>query len=174
MTGKILAAVIVVAALATGIAIYYLQVYAFYDEVEPQGEGDVMLTSVLTGMPEPIAHSDFRAIDSDSSPIRYRACFTAREGLPLLTEAYRLHDDPKPRVAPSWFDCFDADRIGEDLEAGRAVAFTGQENVHYGIDRIVAIYPDGRGYAWHEINRCGEEVFDGKPAPEGCPTPPAE
>ena len=40
------------------------------------------------------------------------------------------------------------------------------------IDRIVAVYPDGRAYAWHQINRCGEVVFDGNSAPEGCPTPP--
>ena len=40
------------------------------------------------------------------------------------------------------------------------------------IDRIVAVFPDGRGYAWHQINACGEVVFDGDPAPEGCPPVP--
>jgi hypothetical protein len=44
--------------------------------------------------------------------------------------------------------------------------------VSYGIDRIVAITEDGRGYVWHQINDCGEVVFDGEPAPENCPEPP--
>ncbi|MGR3625750.1 MAG: DUF6446 family protein, partial [Limimaricola sp.] len=26
--------------------------------------------------------------------------------------------------------------------------------------------------AWNQINVCGEVVFDGDPAPAGCPTPP--
>ncbi len=48
----------------------------------------------------------------------------------------------------------------------------GVENVQYGIDRVVAILPDGRGFVWHQINRCGEVVFRGDAAPEGCPPPP--
>ena len=48
----------------------------------------------------------------------------------------------------------------------------GVENIQYGIDRVVAVYPDGRGYAWHQINACGEVVFNREPVPEGCPEPP--
>ena len=58
------------------------------------------------------------------------------------------------------------------LDTGQALAFMGTENVTYGIDRIVAIHEDGRGFVWHQINECGEEVFDGNAPPEGCPTPP--
>ncbi|MEO0692827.1 MAG: DUF6446 family protein, partial [Pseudomonadota bacterium] len=25
---------------------------------------------------------------------------------------------------------------------------------------------------WHQINACGEEVFDGNPPPDGCPPVP--
>ncbi len=89
----------------------------------------------------------------------------------MLTETYQIFDNAEPRVAPRWFDCFDAAQIGEDL-ATDAIAFMGVENIDYGIDRIVAIYPDGRGYAWHQINECGEVVFDGNPVPEDCPPPP--
>ena len=91
--------------------------------------------------------------------------------LPMLTETYVLYDDAVPLNAPDWFDCFDAARIGAALEDGSALAFLGTANITYGIDRIVAITDDGRGYAWHQINICGEEVFDGRPAPEGCPDP---
>ena len=90
----------------------------------------------------------------------------------MLTETYVLYDDPVPTVAPGWFDCFDAEAIGVALSEGSALGFLGVENLIYGFDRIVAITEDGRGFSWHQINACGEVVFDGKPAPEGCPPPP--
>ena len=59
------------------------------------------------------------------------------------------------------------------LESGTALAFLGTENIVYGIDRVVAITDTGRGYVWHQINACGERVFDGDPPPPGCPPPPS-
>ena len=158
-------------ALIAGLAMYYLQVYAFYDEVTASDD-DVVLTSLFSGEPEPILFENFMGIDSTSSPIRYRACFETPTSLALMTETYVIHDEAEPLVAPGWFDCFDAETIGGDLESGTAIAFMGTQNVTYGIDRIVAVYPDGRAYAWNQINACGEVVFDGDPVPEGCPTPP--
>ena len=172
MIGKILAGVIVVTALLAGVAMYYLQVYAFYDEVSASGTDDVQLTSLVSGEPEPILYADFEAIDSDSSPIRYRACFTTQMSQAMLTETYELYDGAVPLVAPGWFDCFDAKAIGAALENGTTLAFTGRRNIQYGVDRVVAVTEDGRGYVWHQINHCGEVVFDGEPAPEDCPTPP--
>ena len=78
-----------------------------------------------------------------------------------------------PLRAPNWFGCYSASGIGEALDAGKAKAFLSVSDVTYGIDRVVAVFPDGHGYVWHQINRCGKVVFDGKPAPEGCPPPPA-
>ncbi|MEQ9695725.1 DUF6446 family protein [Shimia sp. SDUM112013] len=170
--GKIIAGTIVAVALMAGFAMYYLQVYAYYDDVLPSGPDDVMLTSLETGMAEPLAHGAFQAIDSTSSPIRYRACFMTDVPLDTLKETYTTFAHPEPLVAPGWFNCFDAKAIGKALEDGEAVAFMGTENLKYGIDRVVAVFPDGRGYAWHQINACGEVVFDGKPVPEGCPPKP--
>ena len=170
--GKVLATVIVVSAIAAGFLMYYLQVYGFYQEVTPSGVEDVQLTSVATGVSEPILFENFRAIDSESSPLRYRACFTTPMSEAMLTETYVVYDDPIPNVAPGWFDCFDAQAIGLALEENQAIAFLGTANITYGFDRVVAIFPDGRGYAWHQINICGEEVFDGNPPPPGCPPPP--
>ena len=162
---------IAVSALIAGVALYYLQVYAYYMPVAAE-DVRVELTSVSTGEAEPIIYDSFDAIDSDSSPIRYRACFTTVLSQAMLTETFVIVDDAEPRVAPSWFDCFDAAQIGADLKSGTAIAFLGTENIHYGIDRIVAVYPDGRAYAWHQINACGEVVFDGNPAPDTCPPVP--
>ena len=153
-----------------GAFLYYQQVYAFYEPVVG-GPDAVQLTSVSTGLPEPIVVQRFDAIDAQSSPLRYRDCFETTLSLATLTETYVIVDDPEPRVAPGWFDCFDAGQIGADLQTD-AVAFLGVENIAYGIDRIVAIYPDGRGFSWHAINACGEVVFNREPVPEGCPEPP--
>lgn len=163
---------IVITALAAGAAMYYFQVYHFYEPVEATGTDDVRLTGLDSGVPEPVPYNDFRAIDADSSPIRYRACFTTGMSHALLTETYEPYDAADPLVAPGWFDCFDAGAIADALEDGRALAFLGERDIQYGIDRIVAITEDGNGYVWHQINRCGEVVFDGRPAPENCPEPP--
>ncbi|PIE13668.1 MAG: histidine kinase [Rhodobacterales bacterium] len=169
MSGKLVAGAIVVISLMAGVAIYYLQIYAFYDKVAVHGSEDVMLTPFGATKAEPILYENFQAIDADSSPIRYRACFTTPQSIAMLTETYEPYEGAEPRVAPGWFDCFDAKAIGAALERGEALAFLGQRNVTYGVDRVVAILPDGRGFTWHQINHCGEEVFDGKPVPADCP-----
>jgi hypothetical protein len=171
MNGRIVGGAIVLSAVVAGAALYYLQVYHWYEDVSDRVEG-VVLTA-LDGTPEEIRVENLRAIDAASSPIRFRACFDTPEGLGTLTQTYVVHPDAEPLTAPGWFDCFDAAALGAALERGEAVAFLGQENIVYGIDRVVAIGADGRGYAWNQINRCGAEVFDGRPPPEGCPPPPA-
>jgi len=171
MNGKIVGIIIMVSGLVAGILLYYLQVYGFYEPVE---QGDVQLVSVVSDMPEPIPFDGLTAIDAESSPIRYRACFTTDYSLPLLTESYVLVEKATPRNAPGWFDCFDAAAIGAALENGTALAFMGQKNIHYGVDRIVAITEDGRGFVWHELNECGEKSYDGTVVGEACPKRPTE
>ncbi len=169
--GRIVIVGLGMAALITGAVMYYLQVYGFYDEIAFE-VADVQLTSLETGQPEVILFENFKAIDSNSSPVRYRACFDTAMSLATLTETYVYYETAEPLVAPDWFNCFDARQIGEDLISGKAVAFLGQANIQYGIDRVVAVYDDGRAFAWHQINACGDVVFNGNPAPEGCPSPP--
>ncbi len=162
-----------VAALAAGAALYYLQVYGFYQEVADTGAGDVELVSLVTGEPEPILYDNLRAIDADSSPIRFRACFTTSHEQPMLTETYELVDDSIPRNAPGWFDCFDASAIAQAVEDGAALVFLGQKNIHFGVDRYVAIHEDGRGWIWHDLNECGKKAYDGTVVGEECPPRPA-
>lgn len=172
MIGKIMGASILITALVAGAALYYLQVYHFYEPVTATGTDDVQMTSLASGQPEPVLYDDFEAIDATSSPIRYRACFTTTMSHAMLSETYTPYDAAEPLTAPGWFECFDAEAIGAELDAGTALAFLGQRDVQYGIDRIVVITEDGRGYAWHQINRCGAVVFDGQPVPDDCPPPP--
>jgi len=169
MNGKIIGIVIMVSALIAGLGLYYLQIYGFYREVPV---ADVTLVSLTSQEPEPIAADAVQAIDADSSPIRFRACFATDLSLPLLTETYVLVDSATPRNAPGWFDCFDAEALGNEIETGKALTFLGQKNIAYGVDRIVAITDDGRGYVWHELNDCGEKAYDGTVVGEECPPVP--
>ena len=149
MSGKLIGIILLLSGAIAGAGLYYLQIYGFYTEVADTAAADVQLVSVVTDMPEPIAYSGFEAIDADSSPIRYRACFETEMSLALLTETDVGLDDQTPRNAPHWFDCFDAEAIATELQTGTALAFLSQKNVHFGVDRIVAITEDGRGYIWH-------------------------
>ncbi len=171
MMGKFLAVLILAAALIGGGAMYYLQVYGYYEDILATGPDDVQAVTVAA-QTEPLPHTDFRAIDSDSSPIRYRACFTTPLSPEDARDRYQAYPRAVPLLAPKWFDCFDARAIGAALEEGTAQAIMGTENIRYGIDRVIAILPDGQGFVWHQINRCGEVVFDGQPAPDDCPPPP--
>ena len=167
--GKFLAVLLLGSALFAGASMYYLQVYGLYDEVTVN---DVQLVSVVDDLPETISFDNFEAIDSDSSPIRYRACFSTDTSLPLLTETYVGLEKAVPRNAPAWFDCFDAAAIAAEMEAGTALPFLSQKNVHFGVDRIVVITDDGRGYVWHDLNDCGDKAYDGTIVGEECPKRP--
>ena len=152
MNGKLVAGFIVIVALATGAAIYWLQEYAFYTPATFQPGAEIDLTLLETGLPEPILADGVEGIDADSSPLRFRACFHTPLTQAMLTETYKMYDKAVPLNAPSWFGCFDAARIGEALEKGEAIAFLSQANIAPQIDRVVAVFPDGRAYAWHQLS----------------------
>ncbi|MEM9434998.1 MAG: DUF6446 family protein [Pseudomonadota bacterium] len=168
MIGKIAIVILLLSAALGGGVLYYLQVFYYYQEVAEDAL-EIELTSVSLGEPEAVLADDIRAIDADSSPIRFRACFTTPMDLAMLTETYVLHDEAIPLTAPGWFDCFDAEAIADGLADGSALAFTGQSNIAYGVDRVVAIFDDGRAYAWNQLNNCGQKAYDGSPIGPDCP-----
>ena len=168
MTGKILGLGILGAALIFGAVVWYAQVYYYYVDI-PAEEAQVALTPLDGGAPEPIATTGFDGIDASSSPIRYRACFDTDLTLAELDARYEGYEGAAPRNAPFWFTCFDSDSIGEQIADGRARVFTGHRNIEFGIDRVVAITEDGRGYVWEEVNDCGDKAYDGTPLGEDCP-----
>lgn len=152
-TGKILAGFIVISALIGGVAMYYLQVYAYFDKVEVGSPAaEMRLTLVGTEIAEPILVEDFEGIDANSSPLRFRACFQTPMSLAMLTETYQTVEAAVPLNGPGWFDCYNAQDVGAALEDGTAVAFLSEHNIKDGVDRIIAVYPDGRAFAWHQLN----------------------
>jgi hypothetical protein len=152
-----------VVAAAMGLGLWYSINSAYYYKVD--GVTEVL----VAGDAMPV--SDYRGIDADTSPLKMRACFTGNWDFPA---------DPapaagaEPLVAPAWFDCFDAVQISEDLQTGAAKALLSSQNVPYGFDTFIAHYPDGRGFMWRQVNRCGEALFNGSERPDGCPDPDAQ
>ncbi|TMV09517.1 histidine kinase [Ruegeria sediminis] len=172
MTGKILVLALVLSAAIAAAAMYYLQVYGFYYEVAAEPGRDVQLVPQGGGAAEPIDYANFSAIDADSSPIRYRACFETGLSLEELSARFSPAEDPEPLNAPGWFDCFDAPDLARALQDGTARAFIGGKNIHFGVDRIVAVTDAGRGYAWNALNNCGQKAYDGTVVGEECPPRP--
>ncbi|WP_253944462.1 DUF6446 family protein [Pseudogemmobacter hezensis] len=132
---------------------YWLQVYAFYQPVAfGPGETEIRLTPIGSDQPELIVAENVEGIDADSSPLRFRACFTTPLSLAMLSETYVIYEKPEPLNGPSWFGCYKADEVGHALETGEALAFLAEENINPGVDRVVAVFPDGRAFAWHQLN----------------------
>ncbi len=150
--GRIAVAVILLAAAVGGAFLWYTAERAYYEPVAFTPGAEIRLVPLAGDQPEAILVADVTGTDAASSPIKFRACFTTPLSLAMLTETYRDYPDAEPLIAPSDFDCFDAKAIGRALESGEALAFLSEPNIHPGVDRVVAVFPDGRAYAWHQLN----------------------
>ena len=145
-TGRAAAIIILASGLVAGAAMYWLQVYAYYETLP---ETTVLRTTTSSGV-EPLSLAEFEGIDANSSPLRFRAC--AQLADPAELSHALSAEKPEPLNAPSWFSCFDAAALGADLKSGAARAVLSEREIHRGVDRILAVYPDGRVFAWHQLN----------------------
>lgn len=144
MNGKIVGIGLLAVGAVAGIGMWYLQEYHFYD---PIPAADRMIVQTASG-PVTVAVTEFQGIDGDSSPLKWRACAVLAEQ-PADPVAF---DGATPTGAPRWFDCFDHGRITADLASGAARAVLGEAEIRPDVDRVLAIYPDGRVYGWHQYN----------------------
>lgn len=151
MTGRIAVLAILAVALVAGAALWWLQTRAFYDPVVFAPGAEILLTPAGGGAPQPIPVAEITGIDAESSPIRFRACFTTTLPLDAIAAAFEPYPRAVPLTAPGWFGCFDAAAIGAALERGEARAFLSQAAIRPDVDRVVAILPDGRGFAWNQL-----------------------
>jgi Family of unknown function (DUF6446) len=204
MKGSTMVGVLLGVPLVLGGFMYYFQTYAYYGEVAldmpvqqqampkqaadeqtaaltasnrltaQNGKTTLRLTRVWDNQPEIIAASDFQGIDADTSPLKFRGCFKVGNSIPMLTEAYVTYAEPTPLKAPGWFGCFDYETLTNDLESGDAVAFLSEGNLFFGVDRVVAVYGDGRAYTWQQINTCGNLFYETGEIGDGCPPKPEE
>lgn len=167
--GKLVALAIVIAAALAGVGIWYTQSYAYHIPAPTQ---DTVTFTLRNGENRALPVIDFQAIRSESSPLGFRACFTLTQLPRGFAETYDRPAEDAPTIAPGWFDCYDAQKLGADLRTRDAIALLGTKNIAYGVDRIVALYPDGRGFAWHQLNNCGRKAYDGTVVGESCPPRP--
>lgn len=145
-SGRIIVLAIFGVTILFGISLWYANTRAYYEPletvvIEVQRPDGTMIALDIT---------DAEGIDASTSPLRYRTCFTLQDAS-VLTEV-APYVDPTPLTTPGWFDCFDAATIGAALEAGEATAYLSLRNVTRGVDRVVAIFPNGQGYGWTQLN----------------------
>jgi len=148
----IVAAIIGITAIFAAV-MWYTQTRAWYGTID---SADLVVTTP-TGEILPLFESAFQGIDAETSPLRFRACFTLDEAAMATIAQAATHPDPEPLVAPAWFDCFDARTLSEAIEASEARPVMSMHEIARGVDRVLAVFPDGRGYAWHQLNGTLEE-----------------
>jgi len=142
LAGRIATALLLGVSAATGLFLWYVVNYGHYETAG---------ISEATGLEE-FGIREFTAIKGKASPLKFKACFSASASSEAISSHYSVYEYPVPLVAPGWFDCFDAAKIGKALESGEAQAYLVQDNVRDGIDRVAAVFPDGRAFAWHQVN----------------------
>lgn len=141
MSGRRLVTGFVVLVLCLGVALFYTQNYAFYDRAD--GRERIL----VQGVEVPV--SDYLGIDATSSGLKRRGCFTTD---PADFADMPVAAAPEPLTPPFWFDCFVPEQIATDLAEGRATAYVAAIEELDGIDRLVAVYPDGRAFEWRQLN----------------------
>lgn len=101
---------------------------------------------------QPLAVTAYRGLDNTALPLRLRGCFEFDDPA-LALSAGPPAQEPAPFDAPFWFGCWRAAEIDEDLRAGRAQAVVAEtsRSGEFFLQRVVAIYPDGRGYQWRRF-----------------------
>lgn len=122
-------------------ALVWFQFFAYYQRVSGVESLDV------AGEAAPIA--EYTGIEASSSPLKLRGCFRAD---PAAFAAAEPAPDAAPLNAPFWFECFDAGAISRDLASGAATARRLASDEPAGFDAMVALYPDGRGFLWRQLN----------------------
>jgi hypothetical protein len=127
---------------------WWFQTRAYYTPIETAQ----MVVTTLTGEVIALEPEGFQGIDAETSPLRFRACFTLDDAGLAAAGQGAPYAEATPLNAPGWFDCYDAAAIGAALQAGDARAVLGTREIRDGVDRVVALFPDGRAYAWHQLN----------------------
>lgn len=121
----------------------WTQFFAYYERQSGVG--------ALAIMGEAVPVADYDGIDSASSPLKLRGCLTIDPDW-IARLAPPAAPDATPLNAPFWFRCFRAGVLTGDLASGVARAYDIGRNQPAGFDLMLAVYPDGRGYVWRQLN----------------------
>lgn len=124
-------------------ALWYFQFHAFYDDLPQE-------PLLVQGTEYPV--TAWQGTDASSSPLKRRICVRFDSAtVARIAADHLVVPDAEPLVAPEWFDCFNAKQITRDIAAGKARAYMMGSSAFDGVDELIAIYPDGRGFVWREL-----------------------
>lgn len=141
MSGKIMAGGLVLFTIIFGVLLWYAQYYAYYNEVNG------LETVTVEG--REVAVQNYVGLDAESSGLKLRGCFTVDVA---AFDSVTLAENPIPTTPPGWFECFDVVQLTADVESGVATTYMAAKNGQDGLDRIIAVYPDGRAFMWRQLN----------------------
>ena len=141
MSGKVLVLLLLIFTVLFAVTLYYFQVFAYYKTVDSVNSIKIKERTVSV--------EEYVGIDSNTSGLKLRGCFQVD---PTDFENFPIFESARPLSAPFWFRCFDSKELQLALDKGSAKAFLAMENEKDGIDRIVAIYPNGDGFQWRQLN----------------------
>lgn len=156
MNGKIPAAILVVGAVVVGAGVFYMQVYGYYERLDQGVVASQITAAAPDGTMRLLPVSEAEGIDANSSPLRWRACFTLEDDVPDPATLVP-YEGATPLVGPGWFSCYDAGAVTRALESGEAHAWLSAAGVHSDVDRVIALWPDGHGVGWHQLDPDAEE-----------------
>jgi len=117
----------------------------------------IRLVPLIGDGPEEIATGVVKTIGDTTMPLSFHGCFNMVQSFGLLTETFETAEPTTPQRIPGGLACFDAEQLAEDLQIGNAIAFWGERNITQGVDRVVAVYDDGRAFVWHQSNENNAE-----------------
>ena len=121
--------------------LWYAQFYAYYNEVEGLTEVSVEGHNIEV--------SNYHGLDGSSSGLKLRGCFVVD---PADFANVAVAVAPVPTTPPGWFDCFQTEQLTNDVNNGVAIAYMAAQEDMDGLDRLIAVYPDGRAFMWRQLN----------------------
>ncbi len=116
-------------------------------------ENPIRLTPIIGAGAEAVDIAGLQVGGLAEDGFSQHGCFQMDQSFGLLTETYELAEPAMPEPIAGGLACFDAGQLAEDLDIGHALAFWGEKDLIPGVDRVVAVYDDGRAFVWHQKNQ---------------------
>ena len=143
MNGRSLIFVFTAFLIVFTILLFYFQNFAYYERLEAKNK--LLIAKKIVEV------TNYNGIDASSSGLKLRECFRISD-VYFDNSNLTIYQNPTPLNAPFWFECFNAEAISKDLNANKAVAFLSKKEEFDGIDKVIALYPDGTGFQWRQLN----------------------
>ena len=142
MSGKITVIFLIGTTFIFGVIFFYFQTFAYYKTVNMKQEIQVNKKIIKV--------NEYVGIRSDISKLKLRGCFQVN---PTHLDNFDTSNNASPLSAPFWFNCFDYKSIQSDIDKGLLKAYLAAENEAPGIDRYIAVYENGIGFEWRQLNK---------------------